>query len=170
MNNEISQGIGEFIAYLKPDLSDCLGANTITDVQPHVLKAKASKNDADSPSFRQAMNSHDADKWCEACEIELETLRKIDAWTLVKRESWMRVLPMTWAFKLKRFPDGLPKKFKARFCVRGDRQKEGIDYFETWAPVVQWTTVRSMLILAAKQGICTAQADITAAFAHAPLE
>ena len=170
LNEDICQGVGEFVAYLKPDLSDCLGANTVTDVQPHILKAKATKNDADSPSFRQAMNSHNADKWSEACEIELETLRKINAWTLVKREDWMRVLPMTWAFKLKRFPDGLPKKFKARFCVRGDRQKEGIDYFETWAPVVQWTTVRAMLILAAKQGLCTAQADITAAFVHAPLK
>jgi hypothetical protein len=71
---------------------------------------------------------------------------------------------MTWAFKLKRYPDGLAKKFKARFCVRGDRQVEGVDYFETWAPVVQWTTVRSMMILATNQTLCSAQADITAAF------
>ena len=169
LDRDISQGIGEFVAYLKPDLSDCLGAHTVTDVEPHVLKAKANKNDADMPSYRQAMNSPDADKWTEACEIELETLRQINAWQLVKRQSWMRVLPMTWAFKLKCYPDGTAKKFKARFCVRGDRQKEGVDFFETWAPVVQWTTVRSMMVLAAKQGLCTAQADITAAFVHAPL-
>jgi hypothetical protein len=83
---------------------------------------------------------------------------------------------MKWAFKLKRYPDGLVKKFKALFCVQEDlcvqedRQVEGRDYFETWAPVVQWPTVRAMIILTAKQKLCTAQADITAAFVHAPLK
>ncbi|KAL7479591.1 hypothetical protein ACHAW6_005324 [Cyclotella cf. meneghiniana] len=56
----------------------------------------------------------------------------------------MKVLPCTWTFYLKRFPDSLIKKFKARFCVRGDCQVEGIDFFETWAPVVQWSTVRTI--------------------------
>ena len=84
------------------------------------------------------------------------------AWSLVKREPWM-------AFKLKHYPDGLVKKVKARFCVRDDMQVEDIDYFETWVLVVQWTTIRAMMILATKQQLCTAQADITVAFVHAPL-
>eukprot|EP00956_Cyclotella_meneghiniana_P039648 scaffold176137_cov91-Cyclotella_meneghiniana.AAC.1 len=50
------------------------------------------------------------------------------------------------------------------------RQIEGVDFFETWAPVVQWTTVRSMMTLAAKMELQSAQADITAAFVHAPLD
>ena len=53
----------------------------------------------------------------------------------------MNVIDSTWAFKLKRYHDGLIKKFKARFCARGDQQIKGIDFFETYAPVVQWTTV-----------------------------
>ena len=169
VSSDIAKGISAFSAYVQPDLSDELGSYTVTDMQPHILQAKASKRDADNPSYTQAMNSPNADKWYEAAQIELKTLEDINAWSLVKREPWMKVLPMTWAFKLKRFPDGLAKKFKARFCVRGDRQIEGIDFFETWAPVVQWTTVRAMMILAAKQKMFTAQADITAAFVHAPL-
>jgi hypothetical protein len=52
------------------------------------------------------------------------------------------VIDSIWAFKLKRFPE-MVKKFKARFCARGgDQQLEGIDFFKTYAPVVQWTTVR----------------------------
>ena len=46
------------------------------------------------------------------------------------------ILKGTWAFKLKRRPDGTPFKLKARYCVRGDLQREGVDYFETYAPVV----------------------------------
>ena len=93
----------------------------------------------------------------------------LDCWELVPRTEKMNVLPSTWAFKCKRFPDGRIKKFKARFCARGDRQKEGIDYFETWSPVVQWTTVRIMLVLSSILRLGSVQADITAAFVHAEL-
>jgi hypothetical protein len=173
VGKEVAFGIGAFTSYMRPDLFDDDDDMLVEDVQPHVLKAKASLNDADNPTYTQAMNSPDADKWADCMKLEVETLVKINAWTLFKRcdvPQGKRVLPMKWAFKLKRYPNGLVNKFKARFCVRGDRQIEGIDFNETWAPVVQWTTVRAMIILAAKQKLCTAQADITAAFVHAPLE
>ncbi|KAL7476613.1 hypothetical protein ACHAW6_002460 [Cyclotella cf. meneghiniana] len=103
-------------------------------------------------------------------ESELTTLEsELRAWELVPREPWMHVLPSTWAFRLKRFPSGLAKKFKAHFCICGDRQVEGVDFFETWAPVIQWTTVQSMMVLATRMNLVSAQADITAAFVHAPL-
>ena len=79
----------------------------------------------------------------------------------------MNVISSTWAFKLKRFPDGLVKKFKARFCARGDQQLEGVDYFETYAPVVQWTTVRLMLILEILLELKSKQGNVTCAFLHA---
>jgi Reverse transcriptase (RNA-dependent DNA polymerase) len=93
-----------------------------------------------------------------------------DAWEVVLREAWMNVLPSTWAFKCKRFPDGLIKKLKARFCVRGDKQLEGVDFFETFAPVVSWSTIRLMLILSLVLGLATRQVDYTAAFLHAPID
>jgi hypothetical protein len=78
---------------------------------------------------------------------ELETLtQEFDCWEYVPQTQEMNVLPSTWAFKIKRYSDGQVKKFKAQFCARGDKQKEGIDYFETWAPLVQWSTVRIDMI------------------------
>ena len=57
----------------------------------------------------------------KAMEVELGTLEnKMKAWTYVDRTPDMKVLPSTWAFKVKRYPDGSVKKFKARFCARGD--------------------------------------------------
>ena len=58
----------------------------------------------------------------------------------------MNVTDSIWAFKLKRYPDGVVKKVKARFCARGNQHK-GVDFFETYAPVIQWTMVCLMLIL-----------------------
>ena len=98
--------------------------------------------DPDNPNWLQAMNGLFSEEYWQAACIEVETLESMDAWSVVDRTPEMNVLPSTWAFKCKRFPDGLIKKFKARFCARGDRQIEGIDYFETYALVVQWTTIR----------------------------
>ena len=47
------------------------------------------------------------------------------------------ILPGTWAFKLKRFPGGSFLKYKARYCVRGDKQIAGVDYYEMYTSVVQ---------------------------------
>ena len=57
----------------------------------------------------------------------------MDAWDVVDRPTDKNVLDSTWAFKIKRYPDALIKKFKARFCARGDQQIEGVNFFETCA-------------------------------------
>lgn len=80
------------------------------------------------------------------------------------------MIDSVWAIKLKRFPNGMVKKFKARFCARGDQQLEGVDFFETYAPVVQWTTVRLMLILEVLLDLKSKQGDVTGAFLMASWE
>jgi hypothetical protein len=82
----------------------------------------------------------------------------------------MSVLPSTWVFKCKHFPDGLIKKLNARFCVRGDKQLEGVDFFKTIAPVVSWTTTCLLLTLLLVLGLATRQVDYTAAFLHATID
>jgi hypothetical protein len=115
--------------------------NTIEWMHPMVLAAKA--NAEDNPTWEQAMNGPDRDGYLEAARKELKTLSEdTNAWDVVDRQEWMKVLPSTWAFKCKRFPDGRIRKFKARFCARGDCQIEGIDFFNTFAPVINWTSVR----------------------------
>jgi hypothetical protein len=69
---------------------------------------------------------------------KLKTLiQDFNCWDYVPQTPDMNILPSTWAFKIKCYLNDHIKKFKDRFCSRGDRQKEGINYFETWAPVVQ---------------------------------
>ena len=88
---------------------------------------------------------------------------------VVDREYYINVIRSTWAFNLNRHPDGLIKKFKARFCARGDMQLEVIDFFETYDPVVQWTTVRLMLVLEVFLGLKSKQGDVANYFLHADL-
>ena len=116
-------------------------------VHPLFLKAKSEASKEDNPSWRQAMNGPFKEEYLEAACKEVKTLQRMKAWKVVDREDGMNAIQSIWAFKLKRFPDGLIKKFKARFCARGDQQLEGIYFFETYAPVVQWAPVQMMLIL-----------------------
>ena len=58
-------------------------------------------------------------------------MEKLNCWVEVPIEqATTKVLPGTWVFKVKRAPDGTFKKFKARYCIRGDLQKGD---FETYA-------------------------------------
>ena len=54
------------------------------------------------------------------------------AWGIVDKKESMNIIDSTWYFKCKCYPDGLIKKFKARFCARGNQQLEGVDFFETY--------------------------------------
>ena len=138
------------------------------DFTPLALAAKS--NDPDTLDWFEAMNSPEREGFMEAAKVELQTLEDMDVWEIVPKESWMNVLPSTWAFRRKRLPSGEIKKLKARFCARGDRQLKDVDFFETFAPVVSWNTVRLLLTLQAQLGLANSQVDFTAAFVHADID
>jgi hypothetical protein len=143
---------------------------TLEDPSFFALKTK---RDPDRPSYREAMLSEDAEGYGKAMGEEVKGLEKQETWEFFPRSQvpkGKRVLPGIWAFLKKRFPDGRVRKLKARYCVRGDLQTEGVDYFETYAPVVSWSTVRLLLILAIVYGLASKQADFSNAFAQAKLE
>jgi hypothetical protein len=60
------------------------------------------------------------------------------------------VVSSRWLFKIKHATDGSIEKYKARFVARGFSQKEGIDYEETFAPVARYTSIITIIALAAK--------------------
>ena len=69
------------------------------------------------------MNGPYAKEFWKATQIEIETLKKINAWSVIfHTDDITNVLPSTWAFKVKQYPDGTIKKFKGRFCAHGDKQ------------------------------------------------
>ncbi len=142
----------------------------VSYVHPLFLRAHSAASKLDNPGWQEATRGKFADDYWKATELEIFTLESIEAWHVVHWEDEMSIISSTWAFKCKRYPDGLIKKFKARFCARGDQQLEGIDFFETYALAVQWTTICSMFILEILLGLKSIQGDVTCAFLHADLE
>ena len=113
----------------------------LNEMSPLVFASRA--NAEDTLRWNDALHGQNTEGFWKAIFSEIETLNKLNAWTVVPRASHMQVLPSTWAFKIKRFPIGLVQKLKARICVMGNRQTD-IDYFKCFAPVVAWLTVRTM--------------------------
>ena len=75
-----------------------------------------------------------------------------------------------WAFRRKRFPDGLINKHKARLCAHGGMQTCGVNYWDTYAPTVNWISIRFLLIVAQILKLNTQAIDIVMAFPQADLE
>ena len=143
---------------------------TIDEFPTLALSARKSASAADNPRWHEAMSGEHADGFLRASTLEISTLQEMGSWEQVRKTPDLNVLDSTWAFKIKRFPDGLVRKLKARFCVRGDQQIEGVDFFDTFAPVVQWSTVRMMLVLSLTLGLASKQVDYVSAFCQAPIE
>ena len=135
---------------------------------PLSFAARATK-DPDILTWDEAMNDASSrSEWLKSAQNEIDALVKKQTWEEVKQEeAKTKILPGTWVFRRKRTPDGRIKKFKARFCVRGDLQETTED---TFAPVVAWSTVRLFLVLCLYLKWQTVSIDFDNAFVQANLD
>ena len=152
---------------------DCVDFHSYRAMTTPVSRPKKGQ-DPDYPTYEQVMRSPDVEEWKESMDKEVNTLIGMDTWTVVPRAEAIakgkKVIKVTWAFRQKRDPMGNPTKKKSRLCVRGDTMVAGIDYGESFSPVVQWSSVRLMLILSIVHGLETRQVDYVNAFAQADLD
>jgi histone deacetylase 1/2 len=111
--------------------------------------------------------------WMKSMDEELQELHDKGAYEFVPRSEAIRakeqVVKSTWAFRRKRKPDGSLSRYKSRLCVRGDLQRGKYTTNETFAPVVDWSTVRMLFTLALVNNWESASIDFKNAFVQAQL-
>jgi hypothetical protein len=115
----------------------------------------------------------DANKFVEGQRPEIDGLMDINTFEFIPRINLpprTKYIDLIWTYRRKRRPDGSFKKYKARLCVNGSRQIQGIDYTKSFAPVVQWSTIRMVNTLAAMHNLKGKQIDFTQAFPQAKLK
>ncbi|TPX57259.1 DNA-directed DNA polymerase [Powellomyces hirtus] len=111
-----------------------------------------------------APDNQEARAWQRAVESELESLATNKTWVVTPLPPGCRAITAKWVFKRKRNADGTIAKYKARLVARGFTQIEGIDFTETFAPVVRMQTLRLLIALALNLGFLIHQLDVVTAF------
>nr|CAH66391.1 OSIGBa0134J07.9 [Oryza sativa] len=118
-------------------------------------------------SFQEA-EKHD--NWIKAMEDEIHMIEKNNTWEFVDRPRDREVIGVKWVYKTKLNPDGSVQKYKARLVAKGFKQKPGIDYYETYAPVARLETIRTIIALAAQKRWKIYQLDVKSAFLNGYLD
>ncbi|GJV66002.1 zinc finger, CCHC-type containing protein [Tanacetum coccineum] len=101
----------------------------------------------DPKTFDEAMKSQDVAFWKEAINDEMDSIMGNNTWVLADLPPGCKPLGCKWIFKRKLKVDGTIEKFKARLVIQGFRQKSGIDYFDTYAPVARISTIRLLIAM-----------------------
>ena len=125
------------------------------------------------PDVKEPKSVCDAQKsqeWADAMQAEMVSIHDHNVWELVELPEGRKPVGSKWVFKLKTNADGSVERCKARLVAQGYSQKEGLDYDETFSPVVRPESIRSVIVLACKEGLKLHQMDITTAFLNGDLE
>jgi len=121
-------------------------------------------------NLQEALAAPDAHEWKRAMDEEVQALQKMETWRLVELPLGRKAMPGKWLYKLKTDVNGRPIRYKARWCARGDRQRYGIDYMETYAAVARSTSFRICMAICAKHDLYCHQMDVTTAFLNGNIE
>jgi hypothetical protein len=145
--------------------------NMMNDIALNVYDAN---NDNETPlTYSEAISGKDKVKWKQAIDEEIKSLMDNKTFNPIKRSNLPvggNIMDSKWVFKIKRNDKNEIERYKARLCARGFTQKHGIDYNETFAPVLKYKSLRILLSLAAVRDYEIKQMDVETAFLNGTLE
>eukprot|EP00171_Calliarthron_tuberculosum_P023309 IDg23309t1 len=115
-------------------------------------------------SYEEAKSPDNIDFWLPGITKEEESIRKNMTFELVERQSGMHVIPCRYVFRVK--ADVGPK---VRIVAKGFRQIEGVEYYDTYAPVISLTAARLFLAIVSQKNLHCDQMDVVTAFLNGDL-
>ena len=127
---------------------------------------EASTDLSEPLTYEAAVSGPDQVHWRKAIHAELESMRLRGVFRAAKLPNGQRAIGTKWVFKIKRKADGSIEKYKARLVAKGFKQQYGIDYTETFSPVVKYVTLRMVIAIAKQFDWPLDQLDVVTAFLY----
>lgn len=124
----------------------------------------------DPRTVEEALNSPEARQWRAAMKDEYQSYLDNKCFTLTDLPKGAKPIKTKWIFKKKRGLNGELLQYKARLVAKGFTQKYGVDYFETFSPVVRYETIRMLLALAVEYDMEIDHMDVKTAFLNGDLK
>lgn len=134
---------------------------------PSVCHVETTKSTSDDISLGSAL-AHPG--WQAAMLEEFQALIRNNTWELTALPPGRKAITSKWVFKTKPTTRPTHTRLKARVVARGLEQKYGIDFNETFAPVVHWSILRAILALAVSLGWSIEHMDVVTAFLNGLLK
>jgi hypothetical protein len=141
--------------------------------EPTYVAFNACNNKEDILTQSQMFKADDNTDFIACQRDEIEGLKKfvvMNVEHISQLPPRAKLISSIWSYQRKRLPNGVLLKHKARICVNGKEQAFGRYYWETYAPVASWSTIRLLLLLSTLMNLKTRQVDYTQAFPQAKLE
>ena len=118
----------------------------------------------DPNTYNEAMASKDAAFWRKAVNDEMDSILLNNTWVLVDLPPSSNTIGCKWVFRRKYRTDEFVQTFKARLVAKGFRQRKGIDYFDTYAPVARITSICVLIVLASIYKLVVHQMNVKTSF------
>jgi len=143
--------------------SEDLDEEVTAQVAEEALAAR-DEGGGDTPSVEEALSGPHKEGWKKAMNDELDVIEGRDTYTIILAPEDINLLDGRWTLRVKRNGEGEVTCLKARYVVKGFKQKFGETYHKTFAPMVHPTTLRILLFIAAHNGSTIVQADAKNAY------
>nr|KAJ0189167.1 hypothetical protein LSAT_V11C800436000 [Lactuca sativa] len=124
----------------------------------------------DPKTFSETIASRDVYLRKDAIHGETDSIMHNNTWVLADLPPGCKALGCKWILKRKMKLDGSIDKYKAKLVIQGFRQKEGIDFFDTYAPIARISTIRLLVALAAIHNLLIHQMDVKTTFLNGDLD
>lgn len=111
----------------------------------------------------EALNGPESTFWRASMKEELKSFEDNDAWELVEHPQDSSVIQCRWVFK-KKYDSENNVRYRARLVAKGFSQQAGVDFHETFSPVLRYSTLRLLFAVAAKLQLAISHLDVTTAF------
>jgi hypothetical protein len=128
------------------------------------------QDDTEPRSYDEAMSSLTCNEWMTTMKDEMESMRTNQIWELIDLPSVRKSIGNKWVLKIKRKADGSIDKYKTRLVAKGYTQREGVDYEETFSPMVRFVSIRLILAMIASLDLELHQMDVKTAFLNRELD